>query len=286
MQKTKQWYEFQELIAEHFRSLGAMAKTNVSLDGVRTQHDIDVLVVTKFLGADIKWVVEAKCWKSNVPKEKVLALRTVVDEVGADKGFLVSAKGFQTGAIEAALKTNIQLVTFDELRERTKNIIQSEMLQAYQVRADLLVKRYFSHSKPVRIKYGLRDDTFDYSLRFSGQLFIGMIFAAIERAKENRYPMCVKSLFKVRVGEEVVESYPEFSNWLNLNLNMFDEMLLKAEHAMIMSGDFDPDVEDENDLEAVENNRAHQKRMRELYILMGRSILVGGDEEGLMGTDS
>lgn len=286
MKKTKQWYEFQELIAEHFRSLGAMAKTNVSLDGVRTQHDIDVLVVTKFLGADIKWVVEAKYWKSNVPKEKVLALRTVVDEVGADKGFLISAKGFQSGAMEAALKTNIQLVTFEELKERTKNIIQSEMLQAYQARADLLMKRYFSHSKTVRIKYGLRDDVFDYSLRFSGQLFIGMIFAAIERAKENKYPMCVRSLFKVRVGEEVVESYPEFSNWLNLNLNMFDEMLLKAEHAMIIGGDFDPNVEDENDLEAVENNRAHQERMRELYILMGKTILVGGDEEGITDADS
>jgi hypothetical protein len=262
-----------------------LARTNVSLKGVRTQHDIDVLVVTKFLGADIKWVVEAKYWKSNVPKEKVLALRSIVDEVGADKGFLISAKGFQTGAVEAALKTNIQLVTFDELKERTKNIIQSELLQAYQVRADLLVKRYFSHSKSVRIKYGLRDDPFGCAFRFSGQLFIGMIFAAIERAKENKYPMCVKSLFKVRVGEEVVASYAEFGNWLNLNLNMFDEMLLKAEHAMIIGGDFDPNVEDENDLVAVKSNRAHQKRMRELYILMGRSILVGDDEEGCMGMD-
>lgn len=183
-------------------------------------------MVTKFLGADIKLVVEAKCWKSNVPKEKVLALRSIVDEVGADKGFLISANGFQAGAIEAALKTNIQLVTFDELRGRTKNIIQSEMLQAYQVRADLLVKRYFSHSKSVRIKYGLRDDPYEFTFRFSGQLFIGMIFSAIERAKENRYPMRAKSLFKVRAGEEVVESYAEFSNWLNLILNMFDEMLL------------------------------------------------------------
>lgn len=283
MQKTKKWYEFQELIAEHFRSLGALAKTNISLDGVRTKHDIDVLVVTKFLGTDIKWVVEAKYWKSNVPKEKVLALRSIVDEVGADKGFLISAKGFQTGAIEAAFKTNIQLVTFEELKERTKNIIQSEMLQAYQARADLLVKRYFSHSKSVRIKYGLRDDPYNYTLRFSGQLFIGMIFAAIERAKENRYPMCVRSLFEIRVGEEIVEGYAEFSNWLNLNLNMFDEILLKAEHAMIIGGDFDPDVEDENDLEAVETNRAHQKLMREHYISMGRLVLVGDDGENSKG---
>jgi hypothetical protein len=278
MQKGSKWYLFQELIAEHFRSLGATASTNISLDGVRTRHDIDVLVVTKFLGTDIKWIIEAKCWKSNVPKDKVLTLRTIVDEVGADRGFLVSEKGFQSGAIQAALRTNIELVTFEDLKQRTKNIVQGEMLKAYESRADLLVKRYFSHSKPMRIKYGLRGDPYDFRFRFSGQLFIGMIFAAIDRAKENRYPMPVKSLLEIRAGEDIVESYAEFSNWLNVNLNMFDEMLLRAEHAMIIHGDFKPDVEDENDLEAVELNRKHQERMRKTYIMMGKELLLAADE--------
>ncbi|RFB70833.1 restriction endonuclease [Herbaspirillum sp. 3R-11] len=279
MQKNKRWYVFQELIAEHFRSLGASASTNISLDGVRTKHDIDVFVVTKFLGTDIKWVIEAKYWKTNVPKDKVLTLRSVVDEVGADKGFLISEKGFQSGAIEAASKTNVQLVTFEALKERTKNIVQGELLNAYESRADLLVKRYFSHGKAVRIKYGLRDDPYEFNLRFSGQLFIAMIFAAIERAKENRYPMCVKSLLEVHVGEDIVDSYAEFSNWLNINLNMFDEMLLRAEHAMIIGGDFKPSVEDERDLQAVEHNRKHQERMRKSYILMGQALLAEASQK-------
>lgn len=279
MQKNKRWYEFQELIAEHFRSLGASSSTNISLDGVRTRHDIDILVVTKFLGADIKWVIEAKCWNTNVPKEKVLALRTIVDEVGADRGFLISEKGFQSGAFDAAFKTNVELVTFGDLKKRTKNIVQGEMLKAYEARADLLAKRYFTHSKAVRIKYGLRDDPYDFRMRFSGQLFIGMIFAAIERAKENKYPMCLKSLFEIRAGEDVVDSYPEFSNWLNINLNMFDEMLLRAEHAMIIGGDFNPDVEDESDPEAVEHNRKHQASMRKTYIIMGNAILMDTDDD-------
>ncbi|OLF54639.1 restriction endonuclease [Pseudomonas chlororaphis] len=279
MQKSKRWYEFQELIAEHFRSLGASASTNVSLEGVRTQHNIDVLVVTKFLGVDVKWIVEAKFWKTNVPKEKVLALRSIVEEVGADRGFLISEKGFQSGAVDAAFRTNVELVTFGDLKERTKNIVQSEMLKAFEARADLLSKRYFSHSKSVRIKYGLRDDPYDFNLKFVGQLFIGMIFAAIERAKENKYPMCVKSLFEIRAGEDVVESYAEFSNWLNVNLNMFDEMLLRAEHAMIIGGDFNPDVEDGNDPDAVEYNRKYQEQMRQVYIVMGKSILSFSDDE-------
>lgn len=279
MIKSKKWYEFQELIAEHFRSLGAIAQTNISVEGIRTKHDIDILVLTKFLGADIKWVIEAKYWKSKIPKEKVLALRTIVDEVGADKGFLISEKGFQSGAIAAAHKTNVELVQFSALKQRTKNIVQVEMLKAYEARADLLAKRYFSHSKPIRIKYGLRGDVFDYNFMFSGQLFIGMIFFAIEKAKENKYPMSVKSLLEIRTGEDIIESYPEFVNWLNINLNMFDEMLLRAEHAMIIADEFNPHVEDANDLAAVESNRQHQERMRKIFAIMGKSVLPSLDTE-------
>ncbi len=42
MTNPKQWYDFQEQIAEHFRMLGVSAKTNVSIEGVRTSHDVDV----------------------------------------------------------------------------------------------------------------------------------------------------------------------------------------------------------------------------------------------------
>jgi hypothetical protein len=149
MTNPKQWYDFQEQIAEHFRMLGVSAKTNVSIEGVRTSHDVDVLVSTKFLGADITWVVEAKSWRNNVPKEKVLALRSIVEDIGADRGFLISEKGFQSGAWEAAHKTNVELVRFSDLKDRTRKIIQFEMLQAYDNRAELLVEWYFSHSKSV-----------------------------------------------------------------------------------------------------------------------------------------
>ena len=58
------------------------------------------------------WVVEAKSWRSNVPKEKILALRSIVDDTGADRGFLISEKGFQSGAWEAAKKSNVELEKF------------------------------------------------------------------------------------------------------------------------------------------------------------------------------
>ena len=43
---SKEWFKFQEVICDYFKSIGAEAKTNVSVQGVRTSHDIDILVKT------------------------------------------------------------------------------------------------------------------------------------------------------------------------------------------------------------------------------------------------
>ncbi|WP_431605167.1 restriction endonuclease [Acinetobacter johnsonii] len=43
-------------------------------------------------------MIECKNWKTNIPKEKVLALRSIVEDIGAHRGFIVSNKGFQSGA--------------------------------------------------------------------------------------------------------------------------------------------------------------------------------------------
>ena len=110
MSETPEWYNFQEDICNYFRSLGATAETNVSIQGVRTTHDIDILVKTKFLGHDILWIVEAKKWKSKVNKLQVLGLRTIVEDVGADRGFIISENGFQSGAIDSAKKEVVLLV--------------------------------------------------------------------------------------------------------------------------------------------------------------------------------
>ena len=41
---TKAWEDYQEEVAVFFRSLGLNASTDVKVQGVRTTHDVDVLV--------------------------------------------------------------------------------------------------------------------------------------------------------------------------------------------------------------------------------------------------
>lgn len=239
--KQPEWYKFQEEIKEHFLSIGADAETNVTMQGVRTSHDIDVVVKTKFLGDDITWIIEAKCWNTKVPKEKVLALRTIADDLGVDRGFIISKCGFQSGAIESAKSTNIKLKTFEELKEETAAFIEHKILNSYLKRLTRIDDRYWAHTKQIRIKYGLRHNLLDFSFNFVGQQLLATARKAIIFAQNRSYPIDLETHLKEHQGSKTADNFQQLINWLNLNLDYFDEKLLVAEWAMHENGDYRPD---------------------------------------------
>lgn len=94
------WNRYQEEVASFFRSLGLEAETNATVQGIRTSHDIDVLVCSSHVGFDLIWIVECKHWGKRVSKLHVLALREIVADVGADRGILMAESGFQQGPLK------------------------------------------------------------------------------------------------------------------------------------------------------------------------------------------
>ena len=239
MSSDADWYLFQEEICEHFRSIGADAETNVTVQGVRTKHDIDVLVKTKFLGEDLLWVVEAKKWKSKVNKLQVLGLRTIVEDIGADRGFIISSAGFQSGAVESAENTNVKLKTFEQLKSDTRGLVEDEILKIYSKRAMISSSRYWSHGKRIRQKYGLRDDA-GVQPDYSGHQVLSKIEEVISQAKKKNYPICLNTINYEKVGDESADDFQQVINWLNLNFNLLDEKIIKAEVSMLESGEFNP----------------------------------------------
>ena len=111
MKEFSNWREYQEETAAFFKRQECSVQVEAKVQGVRTQHKVDVYVKFFRHGIECKWVIECKLWKSNVPKEKVMALKSIVDDIGADKGLILSEKGFQSGAYDAARNSNITLVT-------------------------------------------------------------------------------------------------------------------------------------------------------------------------------
>lgn len=159
------WSEYQEEAATVFRSLGFEASTNVTLEGVRTSHDVDVVVRFAHAGFPIVWLVECKHWQSKVSKLHVLGLRSIVADLGADRGILLCEQGFQSGASEAAALTNVTVTSLAEVRLTTQRHVAGLRLREISDRLESCRERYWEIPKERRIAHGLRQE---FSAGFSG----------------------------------------------------------------------------------------------------------------------
>jgi len=181
------WKEYQEEAASFFRSLGLDVSTDVTVEGVRTTHDVDVLVKSHYVGFEITWLVECKHWKTRVSKLHVLALREIVADVGADRGILLSEAGFQSGAIEAANLTNVQVTTLAEVSATAKNDIYSMRLRELYDRIEKCNDRYWDIPKDQRIEHGLRPEVYEWA--YSGARVIELCRDLLSRAFRGLYPV-------------------------------------------------------------------------------------------------
>ena len=114
------WQIYQQEAAQFFIDLGLSAVVEKKIQGVRGKHKIDVFVTGRVHSLDLRWIIECKHWASNVPKEKVLTLLSIVQDIGADKGILLSEVGFQSGAIRVSRNTNILLTSLADLKEEVR----------------------------------------------------------------------------------------------------------------------------------------------------------------------
>jgi hypothetical protein len=116
------WHDYQERAADFFRDLGMDANVDESVEGVRGQHDVDVVVRASRAGIQQLWIIECKWWRRSVSKVHVSALAHIVQDVGADRGIMLSEKGFQAGAIRLASSSNITLTSLADLNESAEAV--------------------------------------------------------------------------------------------------------------------------------------------------------------------
>jgi restriction system protein len=180
------WKDYQEEAAAFFRSLGLDATTNASIKGVRTSHDVDVLVKSTHVGFQVVWIVECKYWKTPVSKLHVLALREIVADVGADRGILLCETGFQSGAIEAAQLTNVQVTSLASVTQSARHDIYSMRLRDLYNRIEVCSDRYWDIPKEERIESGLRGDVGE--MAYSGARTVETVRDLLSRAFRGIYP--------------------------------------------------------------------------------------------------
>lgn len=224
------WKQYQEETATYFRSLGLEASTDVTIHGVRTTHDIDVLVKSYHAGFEIMWVVECKHWSKPVNKLHVLALREIVHDTGADRGILLSESGFQSGAIEAANLTNVQVTSLKGIQESTSAAIYSMRFLELIDRVGTCKDRYWSIPKEERIRTGLRFEYAEHN--YSGARVVEMCEDLLTRSIQGAFPFRAETLEAIkRFGPnktfaspaEVLSIVDEYISDLEKKLDHYDQ---------------------------------------------------------------
>jgi hypothetical protein len=231
----KDWKKYQEDAAAYFRSLGMEARTDTAVKGARSSHDVDVLVTSHYLGFDITWIIECKHWKTPVNKLHVLALREIVADVGADRGILLSESGFQSGAIEAANLTNIQVTSIAEISKSAGPSIYAMRLRDLFDRTGVCKERYWNISKSDRIEFGLRADV--GAVDYSGARVVDMCTDLLTKAFRGIYPFESEDLEVLRQfgndkqfgsSAEVVALVEQKVSELEVKLDSYDYKKLSA----------------------------------------------------------
>jgi hypothetical protein len=202
------WKDYQEEVAAFFRQLGLNAETDVRLRGVRGHHDIDVVVQATFTGFALLWIVECKQWKTPVPQEKVLVLRTIVDDLGADRGILMAENGYQSGALEVATNTNILLTSIADLRETCGHAMAMVKLQSIPPRVDSARDRYWDLDKSDRIRFGLRREVMEYG--FNGDSVLKAVDYTVRTAQLRGFPVFYDRVLSTLLAHNGGSPPPEF----------------------------------------------------------------------------
>jgi len=112
------WRDLQNKVAKVFSDLGYESEVEKDIITVRGKVNIDVYAENKKEIPKSIVLGECKHWSKCVPKSIVHSFRTVVSDYGANFGIIISNKGFQSGAYEAAESSNIELLSWQEFQER------------------------------------------------------------------------------------------------------------------------------------------------------------------------
>ena len=109
--ESADWQDFQNLVAKLFSGLGCDVAVGRQLQLVCGKKEIGVYVRDPNTTPPSEYLCECKFWSKAIPQEVIHALRTVVSDYGAHRGFIISRAGFQACGLEAVRNTNVNLVT-------------------------------------------------------------------------------------------------------------------------------------------------------------------------------
>lgn len=133
-EEPKDWVNLQNKVAYILSSCGYDVETPKKVKSARGNVEIDVYAKD----SDILIVCECKYWGSRVPQNIIFSFRTVIEDIGANKGIIIAKKGFQSGAYKSTQNTNIELETWEEFLQQYKDkYLKSQIRKILRIKSRL-----------------------------------------------------------------------------------------------------------------------------------------------------
>lgn len=117
MSHPANWKALQNNVCQILTECGYQANTPKKLNSTRGKVEVDVYAVDNNSYPMITYICECKNWNRRVRQDVVFSFRTIVNDIGADVGIIISLKGFQSGAIKTAKNTNIRLLSWEDFQK-------------------------------------------------------------------------------------------------------------------------------------------------------------------------
>lgn len=217
--EPQDWKELQTFVGQMFNECGFKTEISKVVGLVRGKKEIDVFARDTTSEYHPVIVVECKFWRKSVTQETVHSFRTVVADCGANIGFIVSKSGFQSGCYEAAEKTNVRLVSLQELEHEYYAKWKQAMVARYMAFAD----RLFPYWDPAGGKRPPDGGTIDWEtqqlLYAAYEPICGLGPEDVLLRFERRYPVILPVLNDdlAAVGQVTISSDREFFDFVEQN---------------------------------------------------------------------
>lgn len=153
------WQDLQNKVGEILEKCGFQVEVEKSIKSVRGKVEIDVFAEENIKGRKYSIICECKHWKSNIPQNIIHGFRTVLNDLGANIGIIITTSDFQSGSIESANMTNIKLLNWKDFQNEFFEswyckYFYTTMNVSHSVRQDYnMVEWYDDLSKEDKNKY-------------------------------------------------------------------------------------------------------------------------------------
>lgn len=110
------WKDLQNKVSEILTRCGFSTQIEKKVKLARGSKEIDVYAEENIDFRKYSIIIECKYWKSNINQDIIHGFRTVANDLGCNKAYIISTSNFQKGAYEAIENTNIELLTWNEFQ--------------------------------------------------------------------------------------------------------------------------------------------------------------------------